>query len=217
MSENDLKKSEPIREQVASLIRREIITGNLYPGQQIVEREISERLKTSTTPVKEAIRVLVAEGLLSSIPRRGTFVSEFARQSLEQITIMRSALEGVAAHIATLHFNQLDIAELEELLNEAEQYLHDGNLEEAVNINTEFHKKIRNACNNLFLIRIIENLNTYEKEFRYNALKDLNERKIGFNEHQEILEAIKRIDCESVENRMRAHVRRSANYVMTNK
>ena len=214
LTKEDLKKNEPIREQVASLIRREIITGNLFPGQQIVEREISEHLETSTTPVKEAIRVLVAEGLLSSVPRRGTFVSDFARQNLEQITVMRSALEGVAAHIATLHFNQLDIAELEIFLKEAEQYLHEGNLEDAVIINTKFHRKIRDACNNHFLIRIIENLDAYEQEFRYKALKDLEERKKGFLEHKEILESIKRVDCEAVENLMKEHVRRSAHYVM---
>jgi DNA-binding GntR family transcriptional regulator len=214
LGKEDLKKHEPIREQVASLIRREIITGNLFPGQQIVEREISEHLETSTTPVKEAIRILVAEGLLSSLPRRGTFVSDFARQNLEQITIMRSALEGVAAHIATMHFSPIDIAELENFLREAHGYLHDGNLEEAVIINTKFHRKIREACNNHFLIRIIENLDAYEQEFRYKALKDLEERKKGFLEHQEILEAIKQVDCEAVENLMKAHVRRSANYVM---
>jgi DNA-binding GntR family transcriptional regulator len=142
-------------------------------------------------------------------------VNEFARQSLEQITIMRSALEGVAAHIATLHFNQIDILEIERQLNSAQQYLHEGNLEEAVRINTAFHRKIRVACNNQFLIQTIENLNAYEQEFRYKALKDIEERQKGYQEHLEILEAIKNFDCEQVENLMKNHVRRSAHYVMT--
>jgi DNA-binding GntR family transcriptional regulator len=66
--ESKLNKSEPIREQLASLLRRKIITGQLEPGRQIVERDISENFNISTTPVKEAIRVLVAEGLLISVP-----------------------------------------------------------------------------------------------------------------------------------------------------
>lgn len=217
LNKAEIKQSEPIRDQIASLIRKEIIKGRLKPGQQIFEREISELLSISTTPIKEAIRVLVSEGLLSSFPRKGTFVSEFARQNMEQITLIRSALEGAAAHIATLLFRRIDIKEIEELLNRAEAYLKDDNLNEAVLINTLFHKKIRNACNNNYLIRSIENLDSYEKEFRYKALKNIEERKKGFQEHKEILEAIKQFDCESVENLMRNHVRRSAKYVMISK
>lgn len=216
MEREEIILNRPIREQIASIIRREIISGQLQPGQQIVEREISNSMNVSTTPVKEAFRMLEAEGLLSSIPRKGTVVTEFTKQNMEQINLLLSSLEGVAARIAVSSLDDACIAKLSGLLACAKDYLNDGNLEDAVKINTEFHKRIRLASNNPFLIQTIETLHSYEQYFRYKALKNLEERHKGYEEHLAILEAIKKKDFELVETLIRNHVRRSAMNMMQN-
>lgn len=72
----------PIREQVADIIRKMIVNGELKADQQISEREISQMLMVSTTPVKEAFRVLESEGLLYSIPRKGSYISKLSRKNI---------------------------------------------------------------------------------------------------------------------------------------
>ncbi len=217
MEGKKIKLNRTIREQIADIIRQEIITERLKPGQQIVEREISNLLNVSTTPVKEAFRTLESEGLMISIPRRGTFVTDFAKQSIEQTNIIRSSLEGAAARIAAARMDKEQIDELEKLLKLAKGYLNAGKLEEAVKINTKFHQTIRNAGNNSFLISSIKTLKSYENTFRYKALEDPDEREKGYNEHFSILQAIKAGDLELVETLMRNHIRRSSMHVMTKK
>lgn len=104
----------PIREQVADIIRKMIVNGELKADQQISEREISQMLMVSTTPVKEAFRVLQSEGLLYSIPRKGSYISKLSRKNILQTVFMRGALEGVAAFFAARNATYNEIMIMEE-------------------------------------------------------------------------------------------------------
>ena len=215
MAKDKIKTVKPIREQIVSILRKRIIKGEYAPGQLIVEREVSAELGISATPVKEAFRILETEGILTSLPRIGTVVSEFARQNFEHTTIILSAMEGVAARLATEALSDSEVLELSILLKSAKDFLDSEDLESAVRINAKFHRNIRAATKNRYLVQMIETLYSYEQEFRYQALQDLNQRRIGYEEHLSILEAIRVRDCDLAETRMRNHVRRSALHIIS--
>ena len=96
-------------------------------GMRISEREISEMLNVSTTPVKEAFRMLEREGILISIPRKGTVVAELPKEKLKTITIIRSSLEGTAALFAALYATKDEIKIMEDSLNDALVCIENGN------------------------------------------------------------------------------------------
>ena len=94
-----IKINLPLREQVCNIIRGRIYRGELESGTMLSERSVSRELGISTTPIKEAFRVLTAEGLLVTLPRKGAQVTDVAT-NLEYVNFIRSALEGVAAYLA---------------------------------------------------------------------------------------------------------------------
>jgi DNA-binding GntR family transcriptional regulator len=98
--EQKIVEAIPIRDQVVEIIREMILNGELKPEQQLSERQLGRELHVSTTPIKEAFRILQSEGLLYSVPRKGSFVSEFSKRNVLQTVYIRGAMEGVAAYFA---------------------------------------------------------------------------------------------------------------------
>ena len=104
-----LEISLPLNEQVADILRHQILSGEFKKGQKISERQISSQLNVSTAPVKNAIRTLNIEGLLQSIPHKGTFVSDISHSNLIQQIHLRSVIEGTAAYWGTKNITNDDL------------------------------------------------------------------------------------------------------------
>ena len=105
MKEMNIVEAAPIRDQVADILRKRIISGDLANGEKLSERQISAELNISTTPVKEAFRLLQAEGLIYTLPRKGSFVSANASEHAYQVMLLRSSIDGVAAYLAAKRIN----------------------------------------------------------------------------------------------------------------
>ena len=103
--ENGIVEAAPIRDQIADILRRKIIRGELENDEKLSERRISAELNVSTTPVKEAFRQLQAEGLIYTLPRKGSYVSVNVVEHMYQVILLRSAIEGVAAYMAAKRMN----------------------------------------------------------------------------------------------------------------
>lgn len=209
-----IKVTNPIRDQIADILRNRIIFGELKPNQHLVAREISAEFTVSTTPVKEAFRILESEKLVHTVARKGTVVTAYTQETIFQFAKLRSAIEGVVANVATYNLSEEQIQYMETLLDKAGEYLDAGETSEAVKINQEFHNIIREASHNEYMVQLIQNISGFERAQRTEALDDLEERKVGYHEHREILNAIKDRDGDRVEALMRNHVRRSAFFVM---
>lgn len=209
-----IKVTDPIRDQIADILRDRIISGELKPNQHLVAREISAEFTVSATPVKEAFRILESEKLVHTIARKGTVVTAYTQKTIFQFAKLRSAIEGVIANVATDNLSADEIQHMESLLERAGEFLDSGETSEAVRINQEFHDIIRNASKNEYMVQLIQNISGFERAQRTEALDDLEERKVGYREHLAILQAIKEHDGDRVEALMREHVRRSALFVM---
>lgn len=210
----------PIREQVADIIRKMIVNGELKADQQISEREISQMLMVSTTPVKEAFRVLQSEGLLYSIPRKGSYISKLSRKNILQTVFMRGALEGVAAFFAARSATYNEIMIMEEALNCAGELVDKAQLTSEIAVrltenNNLFHSTLRSASKNTYLVGLIDNMRSIDQSIRSVALTSTIDECIrAQKEHLAILKAVKEQNSEKAEQLINAHVRRVGIYVL---
>ena len=206
----------PLRVQVADIIRRMILDGDLQPGQLVSERNISSMLNVSTTPVKEAFRSLQAEGLLYSIPRKGSFVSERSLENLMQYSYMRSALEGVAARFAAESAAPEDIEYMRRELAASRCLIEEGGSRSEISRhNLNYHMRIREACGNAYLVSLIGMIaeidNSMREVVNRNSIDELMQRQ---REHEDILEAVAAGKGEEAEGMMIEHVRNGARHTI---
>lgn len=210
----------PIREQVADIIRKMIVNGELKADQQISEREISQMLMVSTTPVKEAFRVLESEGLLYSIPRKGSYISKLSRKNILQTVFMRGALEGVAAFFAARNATYNEIMIMEEALNCAGELVDKAQLTSEIAVrltenNNLFHSTLRSASKIPYLVGLIDNMRSIDQSIRSAAVTStIDERIRAQKEHLAILKAVKEQNSEKAEQLINAHVRRVGIFVL---
>jgi len=209
-------EAQPLREQVANIIRRMIITGELAAGSPISERQISQTLGVSTTPVKEAFRILESEGLMYAVARKGSFISEFSSKSMLQIIFMRSALEGVAAYFAAQNATAGDLAAMEAALADSGRLLEENRLGgELAESNDRFHRALRRSAGSEYLMGLLSSMNSVDQAIRAASPKTGQvEPPRAQKEHLAILEAIRDRDCKRAEELMVAHVRRAGEFIL---
>ena len=208
--------SRPLREQVADIIRGMILRGELGPGEQLSERAIGQMLQVSTTPVKEALRTLQAEGLIYTKPRSGSYVADISIDDMLKIAFMRSSLEGVAAYYASAALTEAQLDQMRQLLDAVAPLLPDyrTHQEEIHQHNVAFHNVIRQAAGNSYLTNQIETLRTIDYSFRRIAqISYIEEPLPAHREHREILSALEGRQADRSEALMVAHIRRVAVYV----
>lgn len=210
--------SETLRVKAADNIRRMIIEGELKPREKISERRLSKALSISTTPVKEAFRILQTEGLIYSVPRKGSYVSDSYKKNVLQLVFMRGALEGTAAYFACMEATAEDISEMEQALARAKQYV-DGTLPnqgtELAACNDAFHNALRRSAKNRYLVQMIQNLGSVDGIIRSVANRTIGEESSrAYQEHCAILSAIKNGKSVEAESLMVSHIRRVALYVL---
>lgn len=129
-----------LREQVVELVRTAIIEGRLKPGDHMVEAQLTKQLGVSRTPLREALILLEREGLVESIPNRGTFVRSFSESDIEMIFSMRIALENFAAERIIQELGQDDFKALEELIKEQRNFIRKKDFKNVRLTDMAFHR-----------------------------------------------------------------------------
>ena len=212
-------EAAPLREQVADILRGMILKGQFEAGEQLSERQLCSAFNISTTPVKEALRMLQTEELVYSVPRKGTFVSNVLGDRISQSIMMRASLEGIAAGFAARDCTDGEIMQMEAVLDQAARMYDGGGVpdwKKLIALNDDFHGMIRDACQNDYLINLIRSLRTIDHSLRvisFELPNALDNHKQSLTEHRKILQAIKAHDPETAEAVMNAHVRDSAERV----
>ncbi|SDJ14602.1 GntR family transcriptional regulator [Natribacillus halophilus] len=210
----DINSYKSLSELTLDKLREAIVSGFFKPGDHLKERELSKLLNISTTPIKEALKILSSEGLVETVPRKGSFVSSIANVSIEEVLLTRANLDGLCARFATLKFNDNELYELEHMITEAEKSIKSEDYERIEEINTVFHEKIRYGAKNPMLHTLLNNVLYFDRAFRRRALKHTEEINTGYEEHKQILEALKERDQEKVELLMKNHIERTAQNVL---
>lgn len=184
-----MEKKAVLVDYAAEMLRKKILGGELKPGQKVGEREMIAELKVSRTPLREAFRVLQAEGLLKHIPQRGVIVAEgLDEQEIIDMMYVQSILLQEASRLAAIHATEEELQELLEIQEEMETMKFEK--EEANKKDREFHTLIAKASHNKTLLAHVTDIYDKINHFWY-AISFRPERyPFSIKEHKEILSAI---------------------------
>jgi DNA-binding GntR family transcriptional regulator len=192
------------KEKAYNYLRNAIVSHELAPGSAIVEQDISGRLQISRTPIREAMKQLEAEGLITSTPARGSIVSEINIQDVNEIFDLRLALEVLALRTAINRITAEEVAELEVLFKGLNENCSKDRFYES---DRRLHDLITHNSGNRRLVRFIDNLmNSQIERFRYVAALKPERLKHSRKEHETLLRHIKTKDLEKAEASLREHI-----------
>ncbi len=205
--------SRPLYEEVAELLRQRIFKRELEPGNWIDELKIAAEYGISRTPLREALKVLATEGLVTMKVRRGAYVTEVSRSDLADVYHLLALLEsdaaGVVANIAT----DDELAELQKLHKELEaaaKTVNAGkapapNTDQFFAINERFHTRLLAIANNRWRDQMVADLRKVMKLNRHNSLLKTGRIAESLAEHQAIMAALLARDAQRTQERMREH------------
>ncbi|MFI5660391.1 GntR family transcriptional regulator [Streptomyces sp. NPDC051684] len=192
-----------LRDQVCEGIRDRIISGQLRPGDRLLEREVAEGFGVSRIPVREAIRVLLSEGFLEAASARKIVVKQLSFQDVLDLFDLREALEVLAVRRATERAQKPQIAALGRLLTSAERATRTGKPARISRANTAFHHHIVEIAGNTLLASTLEPL---EGRMRW-LFQQVDDPHAVWEEHQSLYEAIAAHDADLAATRALSHVR----------
>jgi DNA-binding GntR family transcriptional regulator len=193
---------------VADELRRGILIGQRKSGDRLVEDRLSAELGVSRVPIREALHLLAAEGLVEVQPRRGASVAEFSAEVAHDLVEVRAMLEGLNARLAARHRAPAIIAELRQVLAEGNTAAESGNVADLVRLNGEFHDKLAEAGRNRILCEIMRTLR--ERTSLVFAANSARRSQQDWDEHSRILAAVIEGDEELSSLLATRHVHRAA-------
>ena len=202
---NTILNNRPLYEDVADRLREQIFSKQLAPGSWLDEQTLAKQFGISRTPMREAIKVLASEGLVTIKMRRGAYVTEVNRGDLEQIYTVLSLLEGQAAKVTATKASEEELNLLDHLHHRLEKAAADRDIEQFFEINGKFHELIQQIAGNLWMNGVIDDLRKVLKLHRKDSLTSTGRLQNSLVEHREILRAILKRDDLAAEAAMRKH------------
>jgi DNA-binding GntR family transcriptional regulator len=190
-------------ELVTDAIREAILNGRFRPGDKLDQTELAEELNVSRSPVREALRTLAAEELITHVPHRGAVVTVRSIAELEQLLFIRSLLEGAAAKRAITHMTDERLQQLSQIIDEG---IETTDMERALALNNLFHTTIYETIDQPLVVDLIQSLRN--KVAPYNRLYlDLEGKKDqAWNAHKRIFIACEARDGDMAEQETKQHL-----------
>lgn len=208
LSKINLNDYKPLREVIFNTLREAIISGELKPGERLMEVQLAEKMGVSRTPVREAIRMLELEGLVSMLPRKGAHVAELSVKDIMDVLEVRASLDGLATGLAAERITDEEIKSLKQIQTQFAVYLEKDNLQGSIKKDVEYHELIYRASRNEKLIQIVHNLRERVQRFRVIYLKDYMSPRELIKEHMSILDAIADRNTEAAQKSAVIHIKK---------
>jgi len=202
---NTKLKNRPLYEDVADGLREQIFSKQIAPGSWLDEQSLAKQFGISRTPMREAIKVLASEGLITIKMRRGAYVTEVNRGDLEQIYTVLSLLESQAVKEVAIKASEDELNLLDHLHHRLEKAAADRDIEQFFEINSKFHELIQEIAGNRWMNGVIDDLRKVLKLHRRESLTSTGRIQNSLMEHREILKAILKRDQLAAEAAMRKH------------
>lgn len=188
-------------------IRKDILAGKYAANEELKEKTLGEELGVSRTPVREALRQLELEGLVSIIPNKGAYVVGVSLKDIKDIYEMRSLLEGLCAKWAAGHITKEQLAELEENIYLSEFHAAKENWEQILALDNRFHEVLYEASESKELMHVLKDYHQYVQRIRKITLARPDRVKASTEEHKMIVEALKNHDAVSAQKNAKQHIR----------
>lgn len=182
----------------------DIQNGTLPPGSRLTETDIAARFEISRTPVREAIRKLEADGLVSHKPRAGAVVRQLTYPEIMELYEMRYVLEGTAARLAARSASSVEIEELASINADMAQDPEDGR--RMFDLNRQFHTTLIAAARNRFLVKSVRSIDITMRILGPSTLQETARAREAIEEHDQVIAALRNRDESTAETAMRAHM-----------
>jgi len=198
-----LKASGRIRDEIECAIR----DAELLPGEPVDEAELARKYGVSRTPIREALLQLEAQGLVTSMPRGGMLVAKMNLQQLLALWELLGELEGVAVRLACQRMRPEEKQALIELHEQSAGIVQREDITGWQQSNLEFHELIYRGTRNPYLRQEVLRIRTRTGYYRRHAFAAMGHIRHSFEQHEAIIEAVRRNDCEAAAAAMIAHMR----------
>ncbi len=187
-------------------LRQLIFDGELAPGSRLQEAELSQRFGVSRTPLREALKLLTAEGLITFQPNRGATVTQLSLDELAETFPVMGVLEALAGELAASHASKADLAELRLLHDEIVRHYERQDLKDYFSANQRFHERLVDAAHNETLASHYHQLAGRVRRARYRANLSRERWAQSVDEHCQIIAALEARDGDTLARVLRAHI-----------
>jgi DNA-binding GntR family transcriptional regulator len=201
-----LKNTKSIRQRVYDHLREQLLSGEIPPYQHLIETKIAKEIRTSRTPVREALHSLELEGLIESIPRVGYVVKPINEAEVEEICEIRKAVEKIAARWAMRKAPQKLIEELKKNISASEEMAVNGNPKKFIDLDAQYHEIIAKLSESKRLQELAQTLRRHMLRYRIQSIYLMDNVLRAIDGHKGILEAIERGDLEEVNKSIERHL-----------
>ncbi len=196
----------PLRDVVFNTLRQAILTGELKPGERLMEIHLANRLGVSRTPIREAIRKLELEGLVTMIPRRGAEVAQITEKSMNDVLEVRRALDVLCVELACERISEEELDSLKKACENFERATRTKDAKQIAQADVALHDIIVKATGNQRLIQLVNNLSEQMYRYRFEYIKDFSQHDRLVEEHRIIYESIVRKDKETASRAAKTHI-----------
>ncbi|NTV10108.1 MAG: GntR family transcriptional regulator [Zoogloea sp.] len=193
-------------QEVAERLRQRIFSHELPPGTWVDETALAAQYGISRTPLREALKVLASEGLVTLKPRRGCYVTEISESDLDEIYTVLALLEGQCAADAARRASDEDLAELKAIHARLEAAARDSDIDGFFEANQAFHHAVQTIAGNRWAKQVIEDMRKVIKLSRHHSLFSEGRLEQSLAEHREIMDSFLAHSPEAAESHMRSHI-----------
>ncbi len=202
-----------LHDEVVEHLRALIVEGYLQPESRVPEVELCEQMGVSRTPIREALKVLAAEGLVTLVPRRGAIVTGLEPALIDQLFDVLESLEPLAGELACKHMPQAIIGEIRRWHDEMIAHYDSGEREAYFRLNRRIHEAIVKECGNPFLANTYEGLGARVRYTRYMANFSEVSWRQAVEEHSEMMNALEARDGPALAQILKRHLRHKREYL----
>ncbi len=203
-----------LHEQVAQRLRQMLVEGRIAPGAKLNERELSELLNVSRTPLREAIKMLAAEGLVELLPNRGAVAVSLTEQDILDTFEVMAGLEAQSGELAAQRITPEELAEIQAMHFEMMAAYTRRDLSTYYTLNSRIHSAISAAAKNPVLAQVYQQVNARLQALRFRSNQDGEKWKRAVKEHEKMIEALAAHDSGAMRDVLLTHLRNKREVVL---
>ncbi|MEG1846945.1 MAG: GntR family transcriptional regulator [Lachnospiraceae bacterium] len=204
--QDNLDEYLPLRDVVFNTLRQAILTGELKPGERLMELHLADRLGVSRTPIREAMRKLELEGLVTMVPRKGAQVAQITAKNLRDVLEVREALDALAIELACDRITEEELRFLQVACDQFEQATKGKDATQIAKADVRLHDIIVTASRNDKLIQIVHTLAEQMYRYRFEHIKDATQHPRLVAEHKRIYECLSNRDKKQAAIAVTEHI-----------
>lgn len=195
-----------LHEQVAHRLRQMLVENRIPPGAKLNERELSEVLSVSRTPLREAIKMLAAEGLVELLPNRGAIAVELTEADILNTFEVMSGLEAQSGALAAERITEAELAEIKAMHYEMLAAYTRRDLPAYYQLNSAIHRAINTAAKNPVLTTTYNQVNARLQALRFRSNQDGEKWRTAVNDHEQMIDALEKRDATAMRAVLMAHL-----------